>query len=87
MAVGSPEHDQGENHDAGAVYVYELACATGCNGDLNFDGAVDLSDLAIQLAHYGEVGAPLSDGDLNADGSIDLTDLAALLAAYGTTCP
>ena len=59
-----------------------------CPGDLNGDGAVDLSDLAQLLAHYGtEVGAVYSDGDLDRDDDVDLSDLAALLSVYGTTCP
>ncbi len=57
-------------------------------GDVNGDGRVDLSDLAILLANYGTTGgASYQDGDLDQDGDVDLSDLAVLLAAYGTTCP
>ncbi|MFQ5805875.1 MAG: hypothetical protein ACE5I3_05430 [Phycisphaerae bacterium] len=55
-------------------------------GDLDGDGDVDLSDLAILLSNYGVVGgAQYEDGDLDGDGDVDLSDLAALLANYGTT--
>jgi len=55
--------------------------------DLDGDGDVDLSDLAILLANYGTTGgAGFEDGDLDGDGDVDLADLAALLAVYGTTC-
>lgn len=55
-------------------------------GDLDFDGDVDLGDLAQLLAHYGTTsGASYVDGDLDCDGDVDLADLAALLAVYGTT--
>jgi WD40 repeat protein len=54
-------------------------------GDLDFDGDVDLSDLAQLLASYGTTGGALyEDGDLDCDGDVDLSDLAALLAVYGT---
>jgi len=54
-------------------------------GDLDGDGDVDLSDLAILLAHYGMTeGATYADGDMDFDGDVDLADLAALLAVYGT---
>jgi len=54
------------------------------SGGLDGDDDVDLSDLAILLAHYGMTeGATYEDGDLDADGDVDLSDLAALLAHYG----
>jgi len=53
-------------------------------GDLNGDGAVDLSDLAALLGVYGTTsGATYEDGDLDGDGDVDLSDLAALLGNYG----
>ena len=59
-----------------------------CQDDLNGDRVVNLSDLAILLAHYGLAsGASYADGDVNGDGKVDLSDLAALLARYGSTCP
>jgi len=63
-------------------------CEPECPGDLDGDADVDLSDLAILLANYGETsGMSYEDGDLDFDGDVDLTDLAALLAVYGTSCP
>jgi hypothetical protein len=59
----------------------------GCDGDLDGDNDVDLSDLAILLANYGMTeGATYENGDLDGDGDVDLNDLAALLAVYGTSC-
>ena len=58
-----------------------------CLADLNFDGLVDLSDLAQLLGRYGTTsGAAFTDGDIDADGDVDLSDLAALLGVYGMGC-
>jgi hypothetical protein len=54
--------------------------ACGPPGDLDGDGDVDLSDLAILLASYGVDAG----GDLDGDGDTDLSDLAILLANYGS---
>jgi hypothetical protein len=57
-------------------------------GDLDGDCDVDLVDLGILLAHYGQSGdVSYADGDLTGDGVIDLSDLGILLAHYGQSCP
>ena len=62
---------------------YEFQTGHGpCDGDLNGDRQVDLTDLATLLAVYG-IG---DGGDLNCDGITELTDLSVLLAVYGTMC-
>jgi len=55
--------------------------------DLNGDGNVDLEDLAVQLAHFGQAQVSHENGDIDGDGVVTLTDLAALLAVFGTNCP
>jgi hypothetical protein len=58
-----------------------------CPGDLNGDEVVNLTDLALLLAHYGTTsGASPDEGDLDCDGDVDLSDLALLLSVYGTSC-
>jgi len=57
-------------------------------GDLDQDGDVDLSDLAMLLAHYGMTcGVAYEDGDTDGDCDVDLSDLATLLANYGHYLP
>jgi hypothetical protein len=56
-------------------------------GDLDHNGAVNISDLAQLLGNYGTTsGATYEDGDLDGDGDVELPDLAALLGVYGTVC-
>jgi len=62
--------------------------AVGHAGDVDFDGDVDLSDLAALLSAYGSVfGTPTYDAqtDFDLDGDVDLSDLAVLLAHYGAS--
>ena len=47
--------------------------------DLNADGNVDSTDLAILLANWGASGP----ADFTGDGVVDSSDLAVLLAAWG----
>lgn len=59
-----------------------------CPGDVNGDRAVTLTDLAVLLSNFDQVGTALpSDGDTDGDGDVDLTDLAVLLANFDSTCP
>jgi len=61
------------------------AAAEPCIGDLNGDGVVELTDLAILLAGFGCTGGGCP-GDIDGDGDTDLADLAIMLSAFGTTC-
>jgi hypothetical protein len=70
------------------VALWGLDTSEPCEGDLDGDGDVDLTDLSQLLANYGMTsGAAYEDGDLDGDGDVDLTDLSQLLAVYGTECP
>lgn len=58
-----------------------------CPADLDGNGAIDLNDLTILLAHYGTPGgAKPAHGDIDLDGDVDLGDLSLLLSAFGSTC-
>lgn len=58
-----------------------------CQGDLDDNGVINLTDLAQLLANYGVTsGAVYEDGDLDHDGDVDLIDLAGLLSRYGVSC-
>ena len=64
--------------------------ASNCPEDLDGNGVVDLSDLAIELAVYGKClgqAGYLTSADLDNDGCVTLSDLSMLLSAYGKICP
>jgi hypothetical protein len=54
-------------------------------GDANFDGKVDVNDLTIVLAHYGQTGTTWSQGEFTGSGTVDVNDLTIVLAHYGQT--
>lgn len=57
----------------------EYVLLTGSSPDLDDDGVVGASDLAILLAAWGGTGP----ADLDRDGTVGASDLAILLAAWG----
>lgn len=58
-----------------------------CPGDLNYDGAVAIDDVAVMLASFGETNAMPEQGDLDLDHDVDITDLALILSVFGSFCP
>ena len=52
-------------------------------GDANLDGKVDINDLTIVLAHYGQTGMGWSTGEFTGSGTVDINDLTIVLAHYG----
>lgn len=53
-----------------------------CPADLNEDGSIDGSDLAVVLGAWGSAG-----GDLTGDGTTDGDDLTMILGAWGACGP
>ena len=53
----------------------------GCAADIDRDGVVGLSDLALMLQAFGCPGDPV-DADLTRDGCVDLDDLTILLSSF-----
>jgi hypothetical protein len=52
-------------------------------GDATGDGEIDLADLNVVLANFGE---ETEDGDLDGDGLVNLADLNIVLATFGSSC-
>jgi hypothetical protein len=51
-------------------------------GDANGDGTVDINDLTIVLANYGQTGANWNEGEFTGSGTVDINDLTIVLAHY-----
>lgn len=68
----------------------DVSFTPSCPGDVNFNHAVELEDLAILLSHFGATCDPepcgYTAGDLDGDGQVSLADLAVLLANFGSDC-
>ena len=70
----------GEDHQAGAAYVLDLAACL-CPADLDGDGSVGILDLLSLLAAWGtDPGGP---PDFDDDGNVGILDLLTLLANWG----
>lgn len=69
--------DSGGNTNSDSVPVYVS------NGDLNGDGHVNLSDLAVMAAHWGQTDSNYGDGNITGQSTINISDLAVMAANWG----
>ena len=88
LIVGGAFTQAGNGEGAGAGSATGLAawialCGSDCPGDVTGDGSVDLADLNLVLANFGEA---TGDGDADDSGNVDLADLNLVLANFGTDC-
>ncbi len=63
-------------------YTHGFLLTPAIPGDANGDGRVDINDLTIVLAHYGQTGQSWADGEFTGDGTVDINDLTIVLAHY-----
>lgn len=61
------------------------SCITSCNGDFDFNGTVNVTDLLVFMSDFGTGGTCLP-GDLNLDMFVNVTDLLLFMSAFGTNC-
>ncbi len=83
FAVGATGDDDG-GPGTGAVWILFPDAAPPCPGDVNADGAVNVSDLLALLGAWST--HTCGDADIDADGEVGIADLLLLLAAWGA-CP
>jgi hypothetical protein len=76
----------GENPDGSATPVQTTITVSkgklATPWDVNLDGVVDVSDLAVVGSQFGQKGVGLS-GDVNGDGTVDIQDLALISKHFG----
>ena len=77
--AGNPSVD-GDSSYGVVLTIAPVACAA----DLDESGTVDLGDLNLVLANFGQEGAA---GDTNRDGTVNLEDLNLLLGEFNQPCP
>jgi subtilisin-like proprotein convertase family protein len=66
-----------------SICVTVVAAPSGCAGDVNGDGTLDLGDLSLVLSNFGQMTV---DGDATGDGVVDLEDLSVVLSNFGADC-
>jgi len=84
------------NHNTGIGWA-DWADGTGVNprpntiewkytlvGDVNLDGAVNITDVNALVPHYNSTGS-WTGGDFNYDGQVNITDVNALVPNYNTS--
>ena len=78
-------------HVSMLVVRIEITTAATCLGDIagskaGGDGVVDIHDLLLIIAEWGEAGGPADIAPDGGDGTVDIHDLLALIGAWGA-CP
>ena len=57
------------------------------NGDLNGDGKVNISDLAVMASHWGQTDSNYADGNVTGQSTINISDLSVLANNWNWTAP
>ncbi|HKC25785.1 MAG TPA: hypothetical protein VKF32_13645, partial [Thermoanaerobaculia bacterium] len=70
-----------QDNSQSAVYARRFGTATACtDGDINWDGKVDVADVFYLINALFAAGAPpLCSGDVDAGGTIDVNDVFYLI--------
>ncbi|MCA9290850.1 MAG: dockerin type I repeat-containing protein [Phycisphaerales bacterium] len=82
LAVHEGGWGQNMNGSIALICLANCEPPPSCAADLDGNGFVDSTDLALLLATWGEAAA-FPSADLNTDGDIDAADLAILLGEWG----
>ena len=61
-----------------------VSAFTAYPADINEDGHIDLLDLSLLAASYGQCSPSVGRADINQDGCVNLLDLSLLAQAYGS---
>jgi hypothetical protein len=76
--VGEPTLETSSGGDWVVTSGRLIGSTQPCSSDFNGNGIVDVDDMLVVIAEWGQPG-----GDLNGDGTTGIDDLLILLAHYG----
>jgi hypothetical protein len=79
VGVKGVDTDANSASDSASVYI--------SNGDLNGDGTINLSDLALMANHWSQTDSNYTDGNITGQSTINISDLAILAANWGWSHP
>ncbi|MCI0364080.1 MAG: S8 family serine peptidase [Phycisphaerales bacterium] len=85
VRIGAP-NIIGDTSGTGSV---DFICAETCDGDINIDGFVNVTDMLLLIAAWGPCPAcgPTCLADINGDCIVNVDDLLELIANWGNCFP
>lgn len=85
--VGLVNQESGSGSDGTSGYELFVSNVIGSAGDATLDGVVDVGDLGVLAANWGDSGDHVTFpmADFNTDASIDVGDLGILAAHWGAS--
>jgi hypothetical protein len=75
VKVSGTDNGGNSSSDSASVYI--------TNGDFNSDNKVNISDLAIMAAHWGQTDSNYAHGNITGQSTINISDLAVLAGNWG----
>jgi hypothetical protein len=80
---GAPGTHEGlDNNCNGEISIGEFL---PCDGDFNFDGVVNISDMLMFISAFGCTSS-CGPFDLTEDGNVNISDVLVFISAYGSPC-
>jgi probable HAF family extracellular repeat protein len=83
MAIDDNGDIAGFGTDSAGSTVQAFVLRAPLPGDANLDGRVDINDLTVVLAHFGQSGLTWATGEFTGSGTVDVNDLTIVLSHFG----
>ena len=79
VCSNSPDQINGGYIDGGGNII-AAECLIDCQGDIDGNSIVDVSDVLLLIGYWGSSDSP---GDINQDGIVDVSDLLIVIDSWG----